>query len=185
MHVHSMPLSISSPYIILQYILSHRHIVKQINNNNEMLTNILPIYVASAPLINHLWFLQKRYNKLNIIMLHAQTLSTHTFIYVHTFTCTCTHTHKHACMCTHKHTCMHVHTHTNTHACMCTHKHTHTCMHSLHTHTIANTHTYTHMHACMHAHTYKHTHINILGRCCLEDVAPHNAEDTEISNTPT
>ena len=77
--------------------------------------------------------------------------------------------HKH----THKHTCMHVHTQTYTH------------VHAQFAHTYNCKHTHIYTHACMHAHTYKHTHINILRRCCLEDVATHNAKDTEISNTPT
>ena len=89
------------------------------------------------------------------------------------------HAHTH----THKHACMRVHTQTHMHACAHTNIHTHACTVCTHTHNCKHTHIYTH--ACMHAHTYKHTHINILRRCCLEDVATHNAEDTEISNTPT
>ena len=66
---------------------------------------------------------------------------------------------------------MHTHTYTNTHACAHTNIHTHAC--TVCTHIQLQTHTHIYTHACMHAHTYKHTHINILRRCCLEDVATH------------
>ena len=86
-------------------------------------------------------------------MLHAQTLSTHTHLYTYTDS------HVHAY--THTQTRTHVHTQTYTH------------MHAQFAHTYNCKHTHIYTHACMHAHTYKHTHINILRRCCLEDVATH------------